>query len=305
MNQRNILFFICGYLVRYGGRGDIMKRKKWESAQENNSTYLMYYNRLRDYALSLFEWTGLPDSINERFLEIKMLEEGKVVFFEDENLGYLTLPVMYGQTLNVYQEPTHYTAFTTGYSKQLTPDEGVIIWNNLSRTSFLSTIRAYAKRLYQVERTMDVNIQAQKTPVLILADESQRLTLMNAYMQYDGNEPFIFGNKSGFDTDSFQVLKTDAPFVSDKLMAYKHNLWNEAMTFLGIGNAKQDKKERLVSDEVSANDEQIFSSREVMLVARQQACEKINKMFGLNVSVDFKLNKEKEEEPEPLKEVSE
>jgi hypothetical protein len=275
-----------------------LKRKKWESAQANNETYLMYYNRLRDYALSLFEWTGLPESINERFLEIKMLEEGRVVFFEDKKLGFLALPVMYGQMLNVYQEPTHYTAITTGYQKQLTPENAVIIWNNLSRTSFLSTIRAYASRLYQVERTMDVNIQAQKTPVLILADESQRLTLQNAYMQYDGNEPFIFGNKSGFDTDSFQVLKTDAPFVSDKLMTYKHNLWNEAMTFLGIGNAKQDKKERLVADEVAANDEQIFSSREVMLVARQQACEQINKMFGLNVSVDFKLNKEKEKEGE-------
>lgn len=256
----------------------------------------MYFNRLRDYALSLFEWSGLPDTINERFLEIKMLEEGQVVFFEDNKLGYLALPVMYGQNLNVYQEPTVYRAITSTYNKELSPDNAVIIWNNLSRTNIMPTIRAYARRLYQVERTMDVNIHAQKTPVLILAEESQRLSLQNAYMDYDGNEPFIFGNKSGFDLEAFQVLKTDAPFVSDKLMTYKHNLWNEAMTFLGIGNAKQDKKERLVSDEVSANDEQIFSSREVMLIARRQACEKINEMFNLNISVDFKLNKESEKE---------
>jgi hypothetical protein len=273
-----------------------MSVKKTFAQIQNDETYLMYYNRLRDYALSLFEWSGLPESINERFLEIKMLEEGRVVFFEDNNLGYLALPVMYGQMLNVYQEPTVYHAVTTGYNKELTPDSAVIIWNNLSRTSFLNTIRNYALRLYQVERTMDVNINSQKTPVLILAEESQRLTLKNAYKQYDGNEPFIFGNKSGFDLDAFQVLKTDAPFVTDKLMTYKHNLWNEAMTFLGIGNAKQDKKERLVSEEVKSNDEQIFSSREVMLIARRQACEQINKMFGLNVSVDFKLNKEKEEQ---------
>lgn len=274
------------------------KNKNWESAALNNETYLMYYNRLRDYALSLFEWTGLPEEINERFLEIKMLEEGKVVFFEDKTKGYLVLPVTTGQNINVYQEPQKYRAVTTNYQKDLTPENAVIIWNNLSRTSFMPTIRAYAKRLYQVERTMDVNIHAQKTPIFILADEAQRLSLENAYMQYDGNEPFIFGNKSGFDKEAFQVFKTDAPFVSDKLMTYKHNLWNEAMTFLGIGNAKQDKKERLVSDEVSANDEQIFSSREVMLIARRQACEKINKMFGLTISVDFKLNKQAEEEKE-------
>jgi hypothetical protein len=277
-----------------------MSQKKTFASFLNDDTYLMYYNRLRDYALSLFEWSGLPESINERFLEIKMLEEGRVVFFEDKKMGFLALPVMYGQNINVYQEPTNYTAITTGYQKELTPDNAVIIWNNMSRTSFLHTIQNYTYRLCQVERTMDVNIQSQKTPVLLLADESQRLSLLNAYKQYDGHEPFIFGNKSGFDLDAFQILKTDAPFVTDKLMTYKHNLWNEAMTFLGIGNAKQDKKERLVSDEVSANDEQIFSSREVMLITRRQACEQINKMFGLNISVDFKLNKEAEQEEESM-----
>lgn len=282
-----------------------MSVKKTYAELRNDLTYMMYYNRLRDYALSLFEWQGLPESINERFLEVKMLEEGRVVFFEDPTKGFLALPVMYGQNINVYEEPTVYTAVTTGYQRELNPDNAVIIWNNLSRTSFLNTIRNYAERLYHVERIMDVNIQAQKTPILLLADESQRATLQNAYKHWDGNEPFIFGNKSGFDLDSFQVLKTDAPFVTDKLLTYKHNLWNEAMTFLGIGNAKQDKKERVVTDEVKANDEQIFSSREVMLIARRQACEKINQMFGLNISVDFKLNKEAEEEEEKTSELVE
>lgn len=267
-----------------------MKKKRWESATLNNETYFMYYNRLRDYAMNLFEWKGLPDSINVRFLENTMIDEGRCIFFKDDSLGYLALPVQYGGQVNVYNEPTSYKAVTIHYNKDLTPDNAVIIWGMYSRLTMHHIISAFARRLYQVERTMDVNIQAQKTPVLILADESQRLTMQNAYMQYDGNEPFIFGNKSGFDKDAIQVFKTDAPFVSDKLQEYKHNLWNEAMTFLGVGNAKQDKRERLVSDEVKANDEQIQGARYIMLNARQDACKEINKMFGLNVSVDFKLN---------------
>jgi hypothetical protein len=119
---------------------------------------------------------------------------------------------------------------------------------------------------------------------------------MNAYEKWEGNEPFIFGYKTGFDKDAFQVLNTPVPFVADKLLAYKHNLWNEAMTFLGIGNAKQDKKERLVADEVAANDEQIESSREVMLKARQIACEQINRKFGLNITVDYRLRELQQEE---------
>lgn len=271
------------------------RKQSWESDISNVGTYDMYYDRLREYALAMFEWTGLPEQINKRFLELKMFEEGRILFHKDPELGYLVTPVMAGGTINYYNEPTSFKAVAIGYTRDLTPDEGVIIYNNYSRTSIIPTIRAYAYRLYQVEKTMDVNINAQKTPVLLLADEAQRLTLMNAYQQYDGNEPFIFGNKAGFDKEAISVLTTEAPFVSDKLMEYKHNLWNEAMTFLGVGNSKQDKKERLVADEVAANDEQIETSRYAMLQARQDACDEINKMFGLNVSVDFRLRKDQEE----------
>jgi hypothetical protein len=259
----------------------------------------MYYQRLTDYALSMFEWEGLPDSINRRFLELTILYQGKAVFFKDPSLGYLAMPVNYGGRINYYHEPTHYTAYSIDYQKELTLENAVIIWNNYSRTSIMPIIQEYARRLWQVERAMDVNIQTQKFPVVFLTDESQRLTMQNLMEQYDGNEPFIFGNKQGFNPESVQALTTGIPFVADKLMEYKHNLWNEAMTFLGIGNAKQDKKERLVEAEVSSNDEQIQSSRYVMLQARQYACELINQMFpDLNISVDFKLNKEQQQAEE-------
>lgn len=268
-----------------------MARKK-KTQYQNDETYLMYYDRLYNYAITMFEWTGLPEEINKRFLEVKMLEEGKLVFFKDDSLGFLTLPVNVGGVVNVYQEPTKYYAMSVNYHKELDPDEAIIIWNNYTRTPILPIIRQYARRLMEVQRAIDVNISGQRTPLLILAEETQRLSLLNAMEQYEGNEHFIFGNKSGFDKEAFQVLLTPVPYVTDKLTQYKHDLWNEVMTFLGVGNAKQDKKERLVSDEVAANDEQIEGSRYIMLQARQDACEQINKLFGLNVSVDFKLRNE-------------
>lgn len=280
-----------------------MARKKSKADMQNDSTYMMYYNRLIDYALSLFEWEGLPKSINKRFLELTILEQGAAVFFKDPDLGYLALPVTPKGKINYVHEPIEFTAFSIDYFRDLDVDNGVIIWNNYSRTSILPTIREFARRLYQVERAMDVNIQTQKFPVVFLTDESQRLTFMNLMEQFDGNEPFVFGNKQGFNPDSVQALQTGIPFVADKLMEYKHNIWNEAMTWLGIGNAKQDKRERLVSDEVAANDEQIESSRYVMLQARQYACEKINEMFpDLHLSVDFKLKKEQQQEDAAKKE---
>lgn len=268
-----------------------MARKKSKADHLNDATYMMYYQRLRDYALSMFEWEGLPDEINKRFLELTLLDNGCAVFFKDTNFGYMGLPVMTGGTINAYHEPTTFHAVSIGYDKELNPDEAVLIWNNYSRTSIKPILENFAYRLYMVERAMDVNIAQQKFPVIFLTDESQRLTMQNLMEQFEGNEPFIMGHKKGFDMESVKALLTGVQFIAGDLMEYKHNLWNEAMTFLGIGNAKQDKKERLVEAEVSSNDEQIQSSRYIMLRARQDACEYINQMFPeLNVSVDFKLN---------------
>lgn len=281
-----------------------MKNSKgqWESAQMNMDTYSMYYSRLKNIALTMFDWKGLPASVSERFLELTLFEQGHAAFVNDDTLGFLGLGCTIGGPFNVYTDPTEIQAYSTsGYSKSFTPDkDAVVIYNNNMREPGELPVRLYAQRLYEVERTIDVNIKAQKTPILILCDEQQRLTLKNLYMQYDGNEPFIFGNKS-LDISQFQVLQTNAPFVADKLIHYKHNLWNECMTYFGLANTNTDKKERLVEAEATSNDEQIEASRNAMLSVRQLAAEKINKLFGLNVTVNFKVKvQQKEDEKEDL-----
>ena len=148
-------------------------------------------------------------------------------------------------------------------------------------------VEMYARRLYEIERTIDVNVKAQKTPILIRATENQRLTMKNLYMQYDGNEPFIFGDKQ-LDMDGIKVLKTDAPYVADKLNILKRQIWNEALTYLGIENSNTEKRERLVSDEITSNLGGVAAQRFCRLNARRKAAEQINKMFGLNIQVDFR-----------------
>ena len=145
----------------------------------------------------------------------------------------------------------------------------------------------YAIRLAEVQRTIDINMLAQKTPVTIICPENERVAFKNIYKQVTGNKPVIWGT-SALNMDNYKVLDTKSPYVIDKLTLYKHDLWNEAMTFLGVNNANQDKKERLVESEVGANDEQIEQARFNMLDARKLACKKINEMFGLNIDVKFR-----------------
>lgn len=267
------------------------RRNKFsESAYLNNATYLDYYNRLKELALNVFEWKNLPDSVDERFLELTLFEYGYACYFNDDEIGDIALTCTIGGKLDIYRVPINRRAYATnGYNRQLTKSDSVLIYNNYLRVPTDLTIRLFARRLYEIERSIDVNVKAQKTPVLILASEQQRLSMKNFYMQYDGNEPFIFGDKR-MDFDNLQALKTDAPYVSDKLQILKHQIWNEALTFCGIENSNQDKKERMVSDEVGGNYGNIEAQRNVMLNARRQAVEKINKMFGQNIEVNFRSN---------------
>lgn len=247
-----------------------------------------YYDRLKIIALTLFEWDGLPDSCNTRALEETLFTYGRALFIKDDSMGFLNMKCVPSGQLNVYDEPVSYNAYSAVYpTKTYVRDNCVLIRNNyIERPTDISVI-LFANRLTEAERTIDVNIKAQKTPTLLKCDDKDRLTVENIYKKYDGNEPVIIGGK-GFNTDALSVLKTDAPFVADKLQQYKHEIWNEALTFFGINNANSDKRERLVTDEVNANNEVIEINAEAMLLTRKEACEQINKMYGLNVSVKMR-----------------
>lgn len=259
-----------------------------ESFDLNQATYIQYYNRLTELAISMFEWKNLPPTIDERFLELTLFSDGMAVFFEDEALGYLCLQCMIGGNLDVYRVPKYRKAYATnGYNNVLNETNSVIIFNNMLRTNSMLDVQMFSQRLANLDRSIDVNANAQKTPVMIQCDETQRLTMKNLYMQYDGNQPFIFGDKS-LNTNALKVLKTDAPYVADKLYQLKVQYWNEALTYLGISNVNVQKKERMLQDEVQRNQGGVIASRYPRLQARRQACEKINRMFGTEISVDYR-----------------
>ena len=265
-----------------------MKKTEFaKSAIINKNTYVMFYERLKELAINSFEWLNVPETIDTRFLELTLFENGVSVFFRDEIIGYLALQCAIGGMINIYNIPTAPRAYAAnGYNAQLTLKNSVLIWNNYNHTNCLLEIQEYARRLYEIQRAIDVNVTAQKTPILIQCSENQRLTLKNIYKQYDGNEPFIFGDKN-FLPDSIKVLNTNAPYVADKLQILKRQVWNEALTFLGIENSNTEKKERLVSDEVNTNLGAVHAQRMARLNSRKDACKQINKMFGLNIDVRY------------------
>lgn len=264
------------------------RKAQTEAFLQNQRTYLQYVNRLTELSISMYDWKNLPDTVDARFLELALFNDGMAVFFKDEVMGYLGLQVMIGGALDVYRIPITRTAFAqNGYQMKLDQSNSVIIFNNMLHTNSILDVQEMSKRLYEIQRTIDVNVIQQKTPKIVTCTENQRLVMKNLYAQYMGNEPFIFGDKN-LDLSGIKTLDTTSPYVADKLYDLKTQYWNEALTYLGISNVNTVKKERMITDEVQRNLGGTIASRYSRLFMRQQACEQINKMFGLNISVDYK-----------------
>ena len=269
-----------------------------DSALVNDLTFTDYLNRFKKVALSVFEWVNLPKSMNAQWLEKCLYYNGMATLLKDKNYGFINTNCCSNGKLNIYGLPTNlncysfeyqtnrklYTGLMTGLTEAQKEArefyECILVQNNWDRTPTAGSMELFALRLYEAERTADVNIKSQKTPVMILVDEEQRLLMENLYSQYDGNRPFIFGDKKQLGSDVLRAIKTDAPFIADKIMDYKKEIWNEALTFLGINNIMVDKKERLITDEANSNNELINLNLQSYLAPRQEACRQFNEKFG-------------------------
>ncbi len=260
--------------------------------QMNVLTFHDLYRRLKSIALVLFRWENLPNNIPADFIEETLYQQGRAGFFYDPTYGYMVTRITTAGKLNIYNQPVRYqTVTSTGYSKQWAIDELVIIKNNYLQRPTHETITLYANRLYEVERSAEVNIKLQKFPLIIRGQKSMLMSLKNIFMKYDGNQPAIYADPM-LDDNAIKAIKTDVPYVADKLLQYKHELWNECLTFLGVNNLNSDKKERLIVDEANANGQLIQLSADVMLSARQEAADAINERYGLEVSVDLRQKPE-------------
>ena len=272
-----------------------MKRPKKQTAQFYDSLFdalsyqSFYRDRLTDIALSCVKWKNLPEEIDPRFLEWCLFYDGMAIFFKDDiTEKFVCIQVMPSGQFNMYRIPKERTAYAVnGYqNSDLNEHNSVIIYNNLLRKPSVQDIEIYAKKLTNIDLTLNVNVNAQKTPIAIICDETQRLTFQQLYQNYAGNMPFIFGDK-GLNLDNVKSINTQADYKGEELNKLKTDIWNEALTYLGVSNVQYQKKERINTEEINRSMGGAFASRRSRIKARQNAVEEINKMFGLSIEVDF------------------
>lgn len=250
----------------------------------------MYLQTLTELCINRFKWDGLPEEIDHRFIELTLHSQGLIIFFHDSDYDrYFGLRgTAHGQN-NMYDNPTLFTAIGNSMiQKDLNARECVPIWANSLRIPQRQAIVLYARKLAKIDRTIDITIENMRYTRLVTGNANQRLSLQNIMRQVDEGKPLVY-TSANFDPSSVQVFDLGVhPDTLPKLMDARNSLWNQAMGFLGINNANQDKRERLVASEVDANDEQVLAVRSTALNARQYAAEQINRMFpALNVTVSY------------------
>ena len=265
----------------------------------NSQTYNDYLDRMKKICLSMFEWR-LPDSMNARFLEMCLYYQGQAAMFYDSEYGYINSMACDGGYINLYGLPTEVQCYSYRFNQRRTlytvdtgeekDKECILVMNNYERVPTAATISLFAYRLAEAQRTADVNIKAQRTPVLITTDQKQYFTLKKMYEEFDGNSPAIFADKNLITPDALKAIKTDAPFIAEHIMDYKREIWNEFLTFMGISNLSE-KRERMISNEVDSNNELVNLNLQALLIPRKEACKQFNEKYGLagDKAIDVKV----------------
>lgn len=266
----------------------------------NTETYVDYLERMKKIALSMFEWQNLPTSMNARFIEMCLFYNGQAALLYDDDYGYINTMAADGGYINIYGLPTEIQCYSYRFNQRRSlymTDTGeekgkecILVMNNYERIPTCSTVNLFAYRLAEAQRTADVNIKAQRTPVLITTDQKQYFTLKKMYEEYDGNTPAIFADKNVITPDALKALKTDAPFIAQDIMDYKREIWNEFLTYMGISNLSE-KRERMISNEVDSNNELVNLNLQALLIPRKEACKQFNEKYGLmgEKAIDVKV----------------
>lgn len=277
----------------------------------NNATYFDYLERFKRIALSMFEWTNLPDSMDARYLERCLYYTGQAAMLYLEPYGFINTKSATSGKLNLYGLPTRIRCYSygeintsrrvfngvseavakiNGYEDDTDDDkstEAILVLNNWEGIATATTVELFAMRMAIAERAIDVNIRAQKTPFMVVTNDNERLSMMNALDQVEKNAMALVVERNHFDPESFKTLQTQAPYVADKLTDYKRGIWNEFLTFIGVDNISE-KRERMISAETMSNNECVNLNMMASFKTREKAAKEFNQKYGKNIEVKLR-----------------
>ena len=265
-----------------------MRKKTINSQLTNMKTYIMYREEMLTLAENVFEFKNLPEFIDVAYLNKVLLRNGSIAFFKDEVLGVIALPYDVIGNYDIYGRPKEIMcrAANGTYYKRLKYGEFVIMYDNNGRYPIYMDILQMAERISLSKRTIDINIVHQRTPRIWKTSQDKKRTMLDMLSEIDGMEENIATYES-IDIDDMNVILAPAPYVADKIDSHLDKEWAEFYRLIGVANLIEQKKERMIKDEMNASQGGTIASRFSRFEPRQRAINQINEKFGTNIEVSY------------------
>ena len=253
-----------------------------------NKIFFMFFNNIYNLFISRFEWKNLPKEIPGYMIEEFLFWRGSCLFlYDDVAESYAVMRTALTGDIDIYDTPNDRQAYAPNYVEEYYKDNSVVVWNNPVKTGFCVEAEVFAESLENAWRTKNLNMFSQRNPVVIASSQDEKLSFEILGKNYENYVP-IWRIKDSLDLEKIKVLNLNSPYVVDKIEFEIREIMSRVLTMLGYNNNPVEKKERLVSDEISGNNGEIEANRLAALCMRKRACEAINSIFGLNVDVEFR-----------------
>lgn len=279
--------------------------RKQKAKLRNDIEFTNTYTGLMLKSINRFKWEGLPDTCNTRMLECALQLNGTALLAK-VNGGFLTLIATPDGSLNVYGEPVgaygyglngfnqHFNLYVEGSENNIVPAlnaesgqiDAVLFKDNELYYPFANYLRIGAERLTDVQRSIDVLARMLKAPGIITAQQKDVQNIQQTLENIDINTPYILG-LGGLPYDTLKVLDTGIKAENLKVLYdYLTDLKGQMDELISINsNPSAEKRERLLVDEVNANNDSTAYTIDARLKQRQKDAEIANKFFGLNIEV--------------------
>lgn len=264
------------------------KKKKIEkdSALSREEELLSEFVNL---AIKRFKWSNLPKGLTSDRLEEMLINYGMLGGFINEVELLTILPMQGNGKINIYNEYDEYRLYGfNGYEKTISSDDVCRLKNNPTASNDIDTLQIYAKRIDDIERTQEINLFQQNIPKIVATNRDGILTVKNIIDKLQKFKFVVLTREKGINNQikSDDILDTSAPYLLDKLSDYENFYRNKVLSFLAINNANTDKKERLLVDEVNANNDLINTMLDMMFECRQEFCKEIKEKFNIDIKVE-------------------
>lgn len=264
-----------------------MKKKMINSQISNFKTYNMYFRQMLTLAENVFEFKNLPEFVDVSFLNKNLLRKGSVAFFEEKDLGLIALPYNVIGTLDVYGRPNKIEVYgENSFHRILNRNEYVLMYDNNGRYPLYLDICQMAERIALCVRTIDINMIHQRTPRIWKTSQEKLLSVKNLVNNIDAMEEDVISYDS-LDIEDLNAVLAPAPYVSDKIDLHLRELWAEFFRLIGVANLQEQKRERVIIDEMIASQGGTIASRFSRFEPRKNAVEKINKKFKVDIQVQY------------------